>query len=72
MTTSFQPSWNLREAARFFGVSERNLWGLVTQGKVPGYRIGRQWRFSPDELSAWAAKASQANVAGTDSEQATN
>lgn len=71
MTTPLKPpQWNLREAADFYQVSERLMWSLATQGKVPGYRIGKQWRFDPEALAEWSAAAGQANVSIANSHQA--
>lgn len=70
MNSSVPQFLDLRTAARLLCISERSLWGLATEGKIPAFRVGKLWRFSADELSAWAADASKANVSLANSHQA--
>jgi excisionase family DNA binding protein len=46
--------WTSREAARALSISERKLWGLTKEGKVPCVRIGRAVRYLPVDLLSWA------------------
>ncbi len=41
------------EAAKYLGVSSSNLYALVQQGRVPGNKLGKMWRFSRQDLDAW-------------------
>lgn len=41
------------EAAAMLRVSERQLLKAVERGELPGRRIGEEWRFSREALSAW-------------------
>jgi excisionase family DNA binding protein len=44
----------MREAAKLLGVSERTIWGMANEGKMPKpIRLGRAVRWSLDELRAW-------------------
>ncbi len=49
------PNLAIMEAARWLGVSLRTVYRLVQQGKLPGFKVGRQWRFSQEALERWAA-----------------
>lgn len=43
----------LAEAAEFTKVSERTLWQLAREGKVPHKRVGSQYRFLKNMLVEW-------------------
>jgi len=44
-----------REAARFLNVSERQVWNLQNDGRLPHVRIGRSVRFRVTDLEAFIA-----------------
>ncbi len=50
-----KPNLAITEAARWLGVSLRTVYRLVQHGKLPGFKVGRQWRFSQEALERWAA-----------------
>ena len=39
-------------AARYLGIKKRTLYALAAQAKIPGVKIGGQWRFRRDQLDA--------------------
>ena len=41
------------DAAKLLGVTERTLWALVDQGKLPAVRFGRSVRIDPADLRAF-------------------
>lgn len=41
------------EAAKYLGVSLSNLYSLVQQGRVPGNKLGKVWRFNKKDLDTW-------------------
>ena len=43
----------LKELAAFLSVNERTLLKLVSEGEVPGVKIGNQWRFRKAMIDAW-------------------
>jgi excisionase family DNA binding protein len=45
--------YKAREAAQILSISERCLWGLTSQGKIPCVRIGRSVRYDPSDLRTW-------------------
>lgn len=49
------------EAADFLGIHVQTLRRLARQGKVPGFKVGRDWRFRRAALFRWADEQSQAN-----------
>jgi excisionase family DNA binding protein len=42
-----------RQAAKALSISERTLWQLAKDGKIPTVRIGRSVRFDPRDLQDW-------------------
>jgi len=38
------------EVAALFNCSPKTVCRLAKRGKLPGYRVGRDWRFTPDAV----------------------
>src|SRR5436309_3221584 len=49
-----------REAARLLSLSPRTIFTLTKSGQLPSKRIGRNVRYSVDELVAWLSKTANA------------
>ncbi len=47
----------LEQAAEMLQLSARTVQRLVSKGKMPGRRIGGQWRFDRDQLREWVCGA---------------
>ena len=43
---------DIKAAAKYLHVKERTLYSLVKNKKVPGIKIGGQWRFKKKQLDA--------------------
>ena len=43
------------EVAKRFGVNTTTVYRLVQRGKLPAFKIGKQWRFSERRLDEWVA-----------------
>jgi len=43
----------VEEVARQFGVNTTTVYRLAQNGKLPAFKVGGQWRFSPDMLENW-------------------
>ena len=41
------------EAAKYLGISLSSLYSLVQQGRIPGNRVGKAWKFNREDLDAW-------------------
>jgi len=41
------------EAAEYLNLSVRTIYRLVKNGKLPGHKVGRSWRFKKDVLDKW-------------------
>ncbi len=43
----------LDEAAKYIRVSDKTLREMARSGRIPGQKVGREWRFLRDALRAW-------------------
>lgn len=47
------PLHTLDDLARILNIGRRKAWELAVTGAVPGFKLGREWRFRPDDVAAW-------------------
>ena len=52
MNNSPDEIMRIKEAAEYLRIKERTLYSLVKQERVPGVKIGGQWRFKKSRLEA--------------------
>jgi PTS system nitrogen regulatory IIA component len=45
---------DVRDAAKYLGVSSKTIYRWIQQGKAPAYKVGDQYRFERTELFEWA------------------
>jgi len=43
----------LDELAQYLKVSKSTLYKQVQEGRIPGQKLGKQWRFSKAAVDAW-------------------
>lgn len=55
---------NIREAAALLGVHEQTVRKLARSGKLPAFKVGRDWRFSRGALEQWTFQQSVSNGNG--------
>lgn len=48
----------LEELAEYLKLSTSTVYKLVGEGKIPGNKIGRHWRFSRKAIDSWLQKRS--------------
>jgi excisionase family DNA binding protein len=41
------------QIARYLKVDKFTVYRLVTQGKIPAFKVGNQWRFKRSMVEAW-------------------
>lgn len=46
---------SIKEVAEYLGIHEITVYKLVNEGKLPGFKVGGQWRFQKDTLDKWIA-----------------
>jgi excisionase family DNA binding protein len=52
----------IRKVADYLKVTERTLYRLVQDGKLPAFKVGNSWRFRREDLERWISEQSR----GTD------
>jgi len=45
----------VKEVAKRFGINATTVYRLAQRGKLPGFKVGDQWRFSERRLEEWVA-----------------
>ena len=58
---------NTRQAATLLNISERTVFSLIKEGKLPSVKIGRCLRFSVADLEAFIAQAREEHEDDRDS-----
>ncbi|MBN2280314.1 MAG: PTS sugar transporter subunit IIA [Candidatus Marinimicrobia bacterium] len=53
---SFNDIMTLEEVAEYLRISERTVKEWVTQGKLPGGKLGTSWRFQRNEIENWVSQ----------------
>tara|TARA_R110002111_G_scaffold262650_2_gene339722 strand:+ start:1277 stop:1441 length:165 start_codon:yes stop_codon:yes gene_type:complete len=41
------------ELADYLKIAKSSLYKLAQEGKVPGQKVGKHWRFSKDAIDRW-------------------
>jgi len=49
----------IREVADYLKVTERTLYRLAQEGKLPAFKVGGAWRFRRGDLEQWIKSQSQ-------------
>jgi excisionase family DNA binding protein len=43
----------VREVADYLRVSVKTIYRLLKQGRIPGTKVGNQWRFNKTAIDEW-------------------
>jgi len=43
----------VKELAEYLRIAEKTAYRFVSEGKVPGFKVGSAWRFKKDEVDSW-------------------
>jgi len=57
-----EPMMTVQQASEFLQIDPDTLRSLARRGRVPGMKIGRQWRFDPVLLRQWVQDHSLGNT----------
>ncbi len=52
-TSSPDSVMTIVELAKYLKISRSTLYKLAQEGKLPGQKVGRHWRFHRDAVDAW-------------------
>lgn len=44
----------INDIASYLKITEKTAYRLVSEGKIPGFKVGGSWRFNRTEILAWA------------------
>lgn len=58
MQTDNDQVLTIDELATYLKVSKSTLYKLVQEGKVPGQKVGRHWRFRRETIDRWLDRTS--------------
>ena len=53
MAARFDKLLAVPDVANFLNVTERTVYTLIRQRKIPCYKVGGVWRFKPSEIERW-------------------
>jgi excisionase family DNA binding protein len=42
------------DIASYLKITEKTAYRLVSEGKIPGFKVGGSWRFNRIEIQTWA------------------
>lgn len=54
------------EVAEYLGVSKDSIYSWLTSKGMPGYRVGRFWKFKRDDVDAWVRAGGAAGASDED------
>lgn len=46
----------LEQIAEYLQMSESSIYKMAQAGKIPAYKVGRQWRFKKEVIDRWVEK----------------
>jgi len=46
----------LEQIAEYLQMSTSSIYKMAQAGKIPAYKVGRQWRFRKEEIDKWVEK----------------
>jgi excisionase family DNA binding protein len=49
----------ISDLAEYLQVSKSSLYKLVQNGRVPGQKVGKHWRFRKDTVDQWLSASSE-------------
>lgn len=44
----------ISDIANYLKITEKTAYRLVSEGKIPGFKVGGSWRFNRAEIRDWA------------------
>jgi excisionase family DNA binding protein len=44
----------ISDIAAYLKITEKTAYRLVSEGKIPGFKVGGSWRFNRAEIQEWA------------------
>ena len=51
MSPNKEKIYSTTELAKFFSVSEKTIWEWCKKGRLPGFKIGKEWKVRVSDLN---------------------
>ena len=55
---------SVEEIAKHLGVSKETIYKMVQKRKIPGLKIGNQWRFKKTTIDKWIEESEKLSMEG--------
>ena len=52
----------VRDVATYLKVTEKTVYGLAQQRRIPAFKVGGQWRFRRDDIETWIGVQTEATT----------
>lgn len=49
----------IKELSKYLRIAESSLYKLVREGKIPGQKIGKTWRFYKPAIDSWLSEKNE-------------
>jgi excisionase family DNA binding protein len=46
----------IRDVAEFLKVTEKTIYRMAADGRIPGFKVGGTWRFDKADIEKWIAE----------------
>jgi excisionase family DNA binding protein len=60
MKTQGDSVMTVKEVADYLRVNQRTVYRLAVERRLPGFKVGTNWRFKRDDIDGWIAAQSPA------------
>lgn len=64
MSNSPDSVMTVKEVADYLRVNQRTVYRLAVDGRIPGFKVGANWRFKRGDIDEWIAAQSAAAPLG--------
>lgn len=51
--------WTAEEVSRYLRIPQSTIYKLVQDKRLPGFKVGKHWRFSKDTIQKWIKNQEQ-------------
>lgn len=52
----------IKELAAYLKMVEKTIYRFVSEGKIPGFKVGSNWRFSKPEIENWIKSQNKGEI----------
>ena len=59
MSDSQEHLWTVEDVAAYLQVKAETVRKLSRQGTIPGFQVGRLWRYTPERIRQWIEELQQ-------------